>query len=454
MKYRTYIIVLCFLSIHVLFGCDSFLDEKQFNTTTHPTTLRDARAMLDYEAAVVSSYPGLGELASDDFETSFEGFSYMLPHLQDVFIWEDQGHTGEIWRAAYNAISVANAVLESLGRNQESNLALKAQLEGEALFLRGSILFNLAQIYCPPYSVLDDRDGLGLVLRLNSETVVGAGRSTLKDTYKQIFSDLTRATELLPDRAEYVTRASRLSALGLLARTYLTIEDYTKAENMVDEVLRIENGLLDFNILKISEAIPLSVNNNTEIINFAESATVSYLLYHAGSRINMDLYNLYEEDDIRKQAFFQQTPTGVRFKGFYHGKSTTAFYGMAIDEMYLIKAECAARRGDLVAGAAHLNQLLEKRYREGQFEHLAFGDANKLLDKVLEERRKELVLRGVRWLDLRRLNRYPEYSTTLKRTIPVPGGARDYTLPPRDLRYTFLIPQDAVDIGAYEQNLR
>jgi len=70
--------------------------------------------------------------------------------------------------------------------------------------------------------------------------------------------------------------------------------------------------------------------------------------------------------------------------------------------------------------------------------------------KILVERRKELVLRNVRWFDLRRLNKDPRLAKTLLRKL----NGQVYQLPPNDPRYTQYIPQSVIDLSGIEQNIR
>ncbi len=64
-------------------------------------------------------------------------------------------------------------------------------------------------------------------------------------------------------------------------------------------------------------------------------------------------------------------------------------------------------------------------------------DAEEAKVKVLQERRKELIFRGTRWSDLRRLN-LEGAGIGLNRII----NGVTYTLPPNDARWVMLIPRE------------
>ena len=68
-------------------------------------------------------------------------------------------------------------------------------------------------------------------------------------------------------------------------------------------------------------------------------------------------------------------------------------------ELYLIRAECAARANDPVSAMNDVNTLLRKRWRTGSFSGYPVASAQAALDTVLLERRKELPFRGLRWTD-------------------------------------------------------
>jgi len=71
------------------------------------------------------------------------------------------------------------------------------------------------------------------------------------------------------------------------------------------------------------------------------------------------------------------------------------------------------------------------------------------LQLILRERRKELVMRGIRWTDIKRLN-LEGANIVLTRKI----GADTFTLLPNDLRYALPLPESLLEVSELIQNPR
>jgi hypothetical protein len=139
----------------------------------------------------------------------------------------------------------------------------------------------------------------------------------------------------------------------------------------------------------------------------------------------------------------------IGFKGNYTGLiNASLFTGVATNELYLIKAETAARNGNSAEALQNLNTLLSTRWLSGTFVAYTITDPQQLLSIILQERRKELLFRTLRWTDLRRLNKEAGYSKTLTRNV----NGTTYSLAPGSLRYVFEIDQNAVNISGLTQN--
>lgn len=446
-------ILLMSLAAILFCGCEKFLDAKPDNTLAHPSTLKDLRAILDQEDHINNLYHGILEIAADDFYITYKGYATLQQRYRDGYVWEDQGIDAG-YTGLYRVVSVANVVLEGLARIDGGDIALRRQLEGEALFLRGWMFFQLAQVYCTHYSIHDTQNALGLVLRMDSDAEIKIGRSGLKEAYNQLFSDLTRALELLPIESEYVTRPSKLVCYAALARAYLTVEDYAKAEEMVSKLFAFKTSLLDFNSLDHTKQYPIALDLNVELLYYGRAGSNGLYMANANTYIHAELYAMYDEHDLRRKIYYVAGVEGMRFKGYYHGALADYAAVLAMDEMYLIMAECLARRQEVAEGLSYLNALRKHRYEKGHFTAWAGLDSKTLLVKIMEERRKQLVCRGIRWGDLRRLNRQLEFAVTIHRKLEIDGKWVTFSLEPNSLRYVFLIPRLAIEMGKYEQNPR
>lgn len=97
-----------------------------------------------------------------------------------------------------------------------------------------------------------------------------------------------------------------------------------------------------------------------------------------------------------------------------------------------------------------LNELLVTRYESGSFTPLTASGAEQTLELILQERRKELVLRAIRWTDLRRLNLEPATANTLYRNL----NGTLYSLEPNSPNYTLPIADDVIQLSTIPQNIR
>jgi tetratricopeptide (TPR) repeat protein len=278
-------------------------------------------------------------------------------------------------------------------------------------------------------------------------------RSTVKETYDQIISDLKTAAELLPDKVLFPTRPNKAAAYGALARTYLSMRDYANAAQYADSCLKRYSVLIDFNSL-IPVPSPPFKRFNSETI-FYNHAFGNSALSNTRAKIDSNLISSYDVNDLRKTVYFQPntgTLSGTYgFRGSYDGEYLiySTFDGITTDEVLLIRAESLARLGNKDAALADLNALLSKRYKNGTFVQITATDAVDAKNKILAERRKELVYRGLRWSDIKRLN-LEGANITLTRIV----NGSTYTLPPNDLRTVMLIPLEVISLSGMTQNPR
>lgn len=446
------------ISLHT--SCEKFLDVKSSKSLVIPNRLEDLQALLDNASFInYGYYPGLLEMGADDYQLPYSILNSLPDFEQGVYRWESepyyvQGNINSFWSFCYRPVLIVNTVLDELPAMEGADTQRGKEIKGAALFLRAFSFFHLAQIYCAPYDIGGDNQGLGIPLRLSPDFNSKSVRSTVQETYDRILLDLHEALDLLPNNSDYQTRPTKTAAYALLARVYLSMEEYDKAETCADEALKRYNVLMDYNTMDLSIAIPFAVMNE-ETIFYAYSFG-NQMLNPSRANVNLDLYNTYAEHDLRKTGYFtKKGEAAIAFKGAKHGRVNSDFFiGLATDELFLIRAECAARAGETVDAMNDLNHLLRHRWEAEAFEELTASDAEEALSIILLERRKELLMRGIRWSDLRRLNKDPRFAMTLIRKVDDGTQVHTYTLPPNDLRYVYQIPQEVILKTGMQQNPR
>lgn len=444
-KIVLFISVLC---LSVSSGCSDFLDEKSDSRLVTPETLEDNQALLDRTSNLLGGNSISGEISSDDIyitNSDYDGISYEAD--KRLYTWQPNlvsRSSGNDWESCFYRINICNTVLNNI---QQYHIGNAGNVEGQALAIRASIYLEAAQIWCPAYNESTSNTELGLPLRLDPDVNQPSVRSNLQHTYAQILEDLHIAISLLPEKQVSVTRASKATALGILARTYLYMGDYANAKLYADQALAINGDLLDFNTLSSSDSYPIK-EMNVEVL-LPTAIAYSPILSGNNAKIPQSFYESYEDNDLRKSVFFRTNTNGqILFKGNYSGTSQRLSV-LAKDELYLIAAESYAQLNDLDNAMSKLNKLLIKRWKNGTFTNFTASDKETALQLIRKERRKELLLRGLRWADLKRYNR-DGLSITLQRTV----NNKDHILPPNDLRYAIAIPEDIIKQTGMPQNPR
>ena len=452
---KNYTIVFIIILPIVLFtsSCKKYLDAKSQLSLEVPSTIADLQAILNQTSPMNKTYPDYVETATDDYYIPYALFTplFSYPQFTLNYTWDPQAPNGD-WEDLYAVVFDCNTVLDYLPKvTNDSSSEVSNQVKGAALFFRGYYFFETAFEFSPPYSQVNISNPYGIVLRLSSNVTDKSLRSNVGDSYNQILADLKEATQLLPITTEFPTLPNRPAAFAALARVYLAMSDYNNAGIYADSCLKLYNTLMDYNNIDSTKyPFPLF---NPEVI-FHQEAPGESTLPESRACVDSILYNTYELTDLRKKLFFKNNasvPTAHSFYGGYFGKGNGAiFTGLTTDEMYLTRAECYARNGNSTAAMLDMDTLLTKRYITGTFSSLSISDPNQLLEYILLERRKELLFRGTRWADLKRLNLVPSTAITLTRNM----NGTISTLPPNDLRYEMLIDANTISIANIPQNPR
>ncbi|HEY4064981.1 MAG TPA: RagB/SusD family nutrient uptake outer membrane protein [Puia sp.] len=445
--------------VPAVFGWESckksgFLTTKENASLVVPNTIESCQALLDNDVVMNgfgnSGYPYLGEAGSDDYYSTPAQLSGYTVGEQQAVAWL-QGINPNVglndWSLAYRVVYTANQAMAGLpvpvaaGKQAAWN-----NVKASALFFRSFAYYQLLQIFAPAYDSTTAASDPGICLRYTADVNEKFTRASVQTSYNQIVSDLDSAAALFPtDSVWFPTRPSRAAVYGLLARVWLCVRDYHRAFAYSDSCLRLQGALMQYDTISTAAFFPF-YRFNPEVI-FSAAYLSSGPTAIRQSSVDSLLYRSYAANDLRSRLFFKG---GDFFFGRYD-QSGYGFCGLATDELYLTRAECSARLGNFQAAMDDLNKLLTTRWAAGTYSTLTATNTDDALQQILTERRKELLFRGLRWTDLRRLNKEQRWAITLNRNA---GGAT-CTLPPNDRRYVYPIPDSVLSMNpGMSQNLR
>ena len=446
MKKLFYIILPLLL---VTFSCKKFLDEKSDRSLAIAETLADQQSLLDHYQVLNQADGNTMEMSSTDFYLTDVDFSSRLENERNMYTWQraniflpDLNEWGNNYRAVYRA----NSIIENLAKipRTTANASQWDNVNGQAYFYRAKYILKSLFVWAPAYDAASAGTDLGVPLREGTDFNVPSVRANVEEGYALVLADLKVSTQCLPQVAVHVMRPSKAAAFGLLARALLSMRRYNEAFLYADSSLQLKNELMDFNTLNPASALPIP-RFNVEVLH--DSFFTGVPLSNVRAKTDPQLIALYKPNDLRKVIFFNDNKNGsYGFKGSYEG-ATTFFGGVAVDEVLLIRAECLARMNKLPEALADLNKLLRNRYKKNTFIDKQSSDQEVVKAMVLTERRKELLMRGLRWADVKRLNKE---GAGIAFTRTVKGVT--YSLAPNSSEFVLPIPEQVIELSGMPQN--
>lgn len=336
------------------------------------------------------------------------------------------------WKSPYIVIGRANRIIAAAEGGALSDAAeAKATIDqyaAEAKVLRALAHFDLVRIYGKPYTE-DQGASLGVPLVTEVlESNAKPARSTVAEVYTQVVKDLTEAISSNALATE--TESGYVSVWGakaILSRVYLNMGDYANALSVAEDIIK-NSGAALWTRDQYFKAWDASTPNESEFL---------FRLNVAGSTDSNDLNgigNLQQRDgykemvatkkfvdmltsdpkDVRNDMFLPATApkevatygTNKVFLNKLRGqggnlRNVTIVPIIRLSEVYLTAAECAFRNNDKTKAVEYLNDLVKNRTTTEA--SLATVD-NITLERILIERRKELIGEGQRYFDALRNN--------------------------------------------------
>ena len=442
----------------LLFGCSNFLDEVDKDKLIPEKTDHYAALLLNEFSSSYAVFRDIDYMTDNVIEDPAALTSAKFGN-KTTYTWQreieidENGKTvsnNNAWRNIYQDVAVCNYILEyidsAIGTQQENDF-----VKGEAFFVRAFSYFNLVNLYGQPYNSGDPNIILGVPLRTNTGVETSYDRNTVAECYAQIESDLQSAIDLISGSG--ITKSiwhPNLETCNLLmSRVKLFQEKWQESIDYANKVIASRS------LSKMTYASAFINASNTEVLYSYYTTNPLFKLYSSGTtlntvnyRANLELVNLYESTDLRKNAYFLGIDDGsgklwYRTKKYELGLfSSLGFANFRVAEAYLNRAEAQAQLR-LVDNAVNDLKLLHNSRYSSTASIVYPTTAEEVIAMTFKERRKEFCFEDhFRWFDLRRMSNRPEikHVFTLSEDDGTKLGTETYTLLANDPNYTLPIP--------------
>lgn len=496
MKKIYFSLMLALSSLFTFTSCN--MDKTPYGSLDENIAIQNMNDIARYRTIF---YTNLRALTNGDYiaipELQMDGFHGIIGNgnrqgiISNGLIEPSTGEMETIWGGIYGCIANANygitkmqQMIES-GEYKDNDLAMLKRYQGEGYFLRAFCYFYLVDHFSPAYTSANaETAALGMPIQLvyapSGDVSTYPGRSTLKQTYDQIESDLNAAYQAISayetiDASQVAAEAPYLSSYAVLAvqaRVALQKKDYATALSKAEQV--INSG--KYSLTEIADYAAMWTDDKGSEIIFRPFASKDELPGSIGTNFlndaetfadyipTTDMLDLYGDGDVRFDAFFkiyakmeiegETVPCYAfcKFPGNAALRTTAAnnLRNMAkairLSEVYLIAAEAAAASNDEAKANTYLNGLREKRI-EGYSAKSLSGSA--LVETIRNERLKELIGEGFRMGDLRRygigFKRNPNHAENPDLNAKIVKAGADMTYLADDHRFTWPIPTAEID---------
>lgn len=338
-----------------------------------------------------------------------------------------------MWNVQYNVIRRANRLIEAVDNNEIADIEdyknQIADIYAQAKAVRALGHFDLVKVYGMPYTY-DNGASLGVpVVTKPLDRDALPGRNTVAEVYQQITSDLTEAINSGALSKKGTQGFINVwAAKALLCRVYLYQGENQKAFDQAEDIINNSPYKL-WESDKYAAAWSKESGNHTdemlfEIINYssddwADREGIAYLYNEDGyadaicTRSFVDMVS-QDPDDVRLEVIlpamsdedlmdiygenrvfinkFPANPTSGEMR-------LNNLPVLRLSEVYLNAAEAAAKLGNKTNTVKYLDPIIN---RANPLKNITEADAT--LERVLLERRKELVGEGQRFFDAMRNN--------------------------------------------------
>ena len=466
-KIHYHIVLLCSLMLSLSFtSCDDYLGVVPKGKKV-PTTLADFEALMRYEYGCHRVDVTQALVLLNDRYVNDSYLSY-YPLYKANYLWDETADRVKLnnsdetaYYNGYSAISTFNLIIENALTSTEATEAEQKEVWAQAKVLRAMTYFNLVNFYADTYDEATADSKLSVPLITSADINAAYTQVTIRAIYDFMLKDLDEALPYLPTVSATVLHPNLGTAYAFYARLYLQMNKYTEALSYAEKALAENSELYDWiSYYQSNKSLiedPDSYTRTTSPMGYDYDENYNYRhgsVYYSSAENYLlpERAARFEDGDARFLSRWKLRTVGSLT--YYYGTLSGYFNygGMTTTEVYLIKAECLARDGQIDEAMAVLNKVRKTRILPDVYQDLTAAGEKEAMTAILKTKNNELILTLVPFCDARRLNNEGVYTTSLTKEF----NGETYVLSSTSHLWTMPFPQGAIDNpgnGSITQNV-
>lgn len=460
------LIAYCLLHIVLLGSCKKYLDVVPKGSKI-PTTLADFEALVKDEYSNQRAPVTQAVLLLNDRWESQANLNYYTLWKPN-YMWDESVNRINLnttdesaYYTAYAAISTFNLILQYAPAATDASDADKSMLMAQAKLGRAMHYFILVNYYADTYEASNAASKLSVPLIEGADIDAPHKQVTIQEMYDYIISNVTEAIPNLPVKGATIVHGTKGAAYAFLARVYLQMSDYDKALSYADQALAQNDKLFDYTAFyqqyktQIDQAGVYPSLPSPRGYNYIEN----YIMMHGEVIYSKREWNLrvdraarFETGDAMLLSRWKLRTVGA--ETYYYAITSGWFNegGITTTEVYLIKAECLARKNNFGGAMDALNAVRVKRILPANYTALTASTTKEAIDLIRRTKENESLFNIVAFGDMRRFNKDPLYQKTFTKT----ESGLTVSLKPASPMWTMPIPLGAIKNpgnGTIQQNV-
>ncbi|KFF02659.1 RagB/SusD family nutrient uptake outer membrane protein [Flavobacterium reichenbachii] len=449
-----------------LASCENYLDDAPKGSKV-PVTLADYEAFLRDEYTnhrvdvtgamhlLNDQFLGISTLANNRLFTA----NYMWDENADRIALKPSDETA--YYSGYAGISTFNLIIENALTATKATETEQRVVWAEAKVLRAMNYFNLVNFYADTYTASTAATKLSVPLITSANINAPSKQVTIQELYNFILNDVNEALPYLPKVSQTALHPNLGAGYAFYSRVFLQMNNYTEALKYADLALAENNKLYDwvayYNTNKAVIDVPNSYTTTASPMGFTYVENYTYRHGSANNSggefdIPVERAQRFEAGDARFTSRWKIRTVGAET---YYRRTLTGFFnfgGITTVEVYLIKAECLARAGQIGDALNVLNTVRKTRILPASYQDIATTDKTIAVNAILRTKSNELINTLIPFADARRLNAEGIYKVSFTKT----ANGNTYTLSSDSHLWTMPFPQGAMNSpgnGTLTQNV-